>query len=312
MMANPPDGAPPMTDPAGETLRCQQLPCAAERPPALPAGASLVVVHGRQPGRRYELHGGQILLGRDGAADLVIEDPKVSRRQAWLREHDGGFRLHDCGSTNGTWLNHQRVDAHGVVLQREDRIVVGDTELKFLPHDTAELDYLRRLEALAHTDAITQVFNKGHIGELMDSEFARARRQGLPFSLLVIDLDHFKQINDNHGHDAGDHVLFEVAQLLKREVAAAGGILGRFGGEEFVVILADCASACAAVRAETLRAAVAARPLAYEGLSIPLTASIGVATADAGCDNVRDLFRRADAAVYRAKRAGRNCICYGD
>ena len=312
MMANPPDGAPPMTDPAGETLRCQQLPCAAERPPALPAGASLVVVHGRQPGRRYELHGGQVLLGRDGAADLVIEDPKVSRRQAWLREHDGGFRLHDCGSTNGTWLNHQRVDAHGVVLQREDRIVVGDTELKFLPHDTAELDYLRRLEALAHTDAITQVFNKGHIGELMDSEFARARRQGLPFSLLVIDLDHFKQINDNHGHDAGDHVLFEVAQLLKREVAAAGGILGRFGGEEFVVILADCASACAAARAETLRAAVAARPLAYEGLSIPLTASIGVATADAGCDNVRDLFRRADAAVYRAKRAGRNCICYGD
>ncbi len=312
MMANPPDGAPPMTDPAGETLRCQQLPCAAERPPALPAGASLVVVHGRQPGRRYELHGGQILLGRDGAADLVIEDPKVSRRQAWLREHDGGFRLHDCGSTNGTWLNHQRVDAHGVVLQREDRIVVGDTELKFLPHDTAELDYLRRLEALAHTDAITQVFNKGHIGELMDSEFARARRQGLPFSLLVIDLDHFKQINDNHGHDAGDHVLFEVAQLLKREVAAAGGILGRFGGEEFVVILADCASACAAARAETLRAAVAARPLAYEGLSIPLTASIGVATADAGCDNVRDLFRRADAAVCRAKRAGRNCICYGD
>ena len=312
MMTNPPDGAPPMTDPAGETLRCQQLPCAAERPPALPAGASLVVVHGRQPGRRYELHGGQILLGRDGAADLVIEDPKVSRRQAWLREHDGGFRLHDCGSTNGTWLNHQRVDAHGVVLQREDRIVVGDTELKFLPHDTAELDYLRRLEALAHTDAITQVFNKGHIGELMDSEFARARRQGLPLSLLVIDLDHFKQINDNHGHDAGDHVLFEVAQLLKREVAAAGGILGRFGGEEFVVILADCASACAAARAETLRAAVAARPLAYEGLSIPLTASIGVATADAGCDNVRDLFRRADAAVYRAKRAGRNCICYGD
>ncbi|WP_371325249.1 GGDEF domain-containing protein [Dechloromonas sp. ZY10] len=298
-----------MTDPAGETLRCQQLPCAAERPPALPAGASLVVVHGRQPGRRYELRSNEILLGRDGGADLVIEDPKVSRRQAWLRQHEGIFRLHDCDSTNGTWLNHQRVDDQGVVLQREDRIVVGDTELKFLPHDAAELDYLRRLEALAHTDAITQVFNKGHIGELMDSEFARARRQEQPFSLLVIDLDHFKQINDNHGHDAGDHVLLEAAQLLKREAGVSGGILGRFGGEEFVVILSPCDQVAALACAESLRTAVAARPLAYEGLSIPLTASIGVATADAECHNVRDLFRRADAAVYRAKREGRNCVC---
>lgn len=301
-----------MTDPAGETLRCAQLPCSAERVPALPAGASLVVVHGRQPGRRYELHGDDMLLGRDGGADLVIEDPKVSRRQAWLRRNDGVFRLHDCDSTNGTWLNHRRIDAAGVELQREDRIVVGDTELKFLPHDTAELDYLRRLEALAHTDAITQVFNKGHIGELMDSEFARARRQGQPFSLLVIDLDHFKLINDNHGHDAGDHVLLETAQLLKHEVAAAGGVLGRFGGEEFVVILTDCDSACAAARAETLRAAVAAWPLAYEGQAIALTASIGVATASSACLHVRELFRRADAAVYRAKRDGRNCVRSGD
>lgn len=312
MISAIPSGAPPMTDPAGETLRCAQLPCTAGRVPAPPAGASLVVVHGRQPGRRYELHGDDMLLGRDGGADLVIEDPKVSRRQAWLRQNDGVFRLHDCDSTNGTWLNHQRVDAAGVELQREDRIVVGDTELKFLPHDTAELDYLRRLEALAHTDAITQVFNKGHIGELMDNEFARARRQGQPFSLLVIDLDHFKLINDNHGHDAGDHVLLETAQLLKREVAVAGGVLGRFGGEEFVVILADCDSACAAARAETLRAAVAARPLAYEGQAIALTASIGVATASTACSHVRELFRRADAAVYRAKREGRNCVRSGD
>ncbi|MCK6413580.1 MAG: GGDEF domain-containing protein [Azonexus sp.] len=300
-----------MIDPAGETLRCEQLPCT--EPVSVPsAGASLVVVHGRQPGRRYELPVTASLLGRDGGADIVIEDPKVSRHQAWLRHNDNRYRLHDCDSTNGTWLNHRRVGAEGVELQREDRIVVGDTELKFLPHDAAELEYLRRLEALAHTDAITQVFNKGHIGELMDSEFNRARRQGQGFSLLVIDLDHFKLINDNHGHDAGDHVLLEVAQLLKGEVAAIGGILGRFGGEEFVVVLSDTDAARASAHAEKLRAAVAARPLAYEGNPIPLTASIGVATASRACEHVRELFRRADAGVYRAKREGRNCVRCGD
>ena len=297
-----------MSDPVGDTLRCAQLPCAGERPLAPVAGASLIVVHGRQPGRRYELHAPEMLLGRDGGADIVIEDPKVSRRQAWLRQTGTGFCLSDCESTNGTWLNHQRVGQTGILLRREDRIVVGDTELKFLPHDAAELDYLRRLEGLAHTDAITQVFNKGHIAELMESEFVRARRQGAAFSLLVIDLDHFKQVNDSYGHDAGDHVLLEAAQLLRQQAAVRGGVLGRFGGEEFVVVLNGAGARDALQVGETLRAAIAARPLRYEGHAIALTASIGVATADEACASVRDLFRRADAAVYVAKRDGRDCV----
>jgi two-component system cell cycle response regulator len=166
-----------------------------------------------------------------------------------------------------------------------------------------------RLEALAHTDPLTQVLNRRALTMRLGAELERARRYESLVTLLLLDLDHFKKINDTHGHLVGDAVLREVAALLSHEIRSVD-VVARYGGEEFVVVLPETGEEGAVAFAERIRERIAAQTFGGdEAAGLSLTASIGVATFPApGVDGVEELFARADAALYRAKAEGRNRV----
>ena len=156
------------------------------------------------------------------------------------------------------------------------------------------------LRNLAVTDTLTGVWNRRHGTELLTADLS-ARRPGQALSLLMLDIDHFKTINDTFGHQAGDHVLIEIASRLRRSLRG-NDMVARWGGEEFVVLLRDCALPDALRVAEDIRAAIAELPFGAMG---SLTVSVGVAEARAS-EDLTTWLERADQALYRAKRSGRN------
>ncbi|MCA9559320.1 MAG: diguanylate cyclase [Myxococcales bacterium] len=169
-----------------------------------------------------------------------------------------------------------------------------------------------RLREWAIRDGLTGLYNHRHFQEQLLTEFARARRYAQPLACLMIDLDHFKRINDTCGHPFGDEVLKQLARTLT-EVARQADIIARYGGEEFVVVLPSTDLEGARRFAERVRAEVAARPVQADGQSVDITLSVGVATnGTPGVDSERALIKRADAALYEAKRAGRNRVCVAD
>ena len=190
---------------------------------------------------------------------------------------------------------------------RDTRIELQAKELA-LQHKLAEIQNLQtQLRELARRDALTGLFNRHHLSDIMDRELARAARDGQPMSLLMIDIDHFKRINDSYGHQVGDDVLRETARLLL-ERTRDSDMLFRYGGEEFLLVLVSADAGMAKGVAEELRERFEVSPLASVGVPIMATLSIGVATfADHGVD-FYSLVQAADQALYRAKRAGRNRV----
>jgi two-component system cell cycle response regulator len=167
-----------------------------------------------------------------------------------------------------------------------------------------------RLEALAQTDPLTQLVNRRALTVRLVTEMERVRRYNAPLALLLLDLDHFKLVNDTYGHLAGDDVLFGVATLLQRAVRTVDTV-ARYGGEEFVIVLPETGKQGALAFAERVREKLASHRFSIAGRDeIHITGSIGVATYPAqGLESVEDLFRAADAALYRAKGSGRNLVC---
>jgi diguanylate cyclase (GGDEF)-like protein len=168
----------------------------------------------------------------------------------------------------------------------------------------------RELRAKAGTDALTGLANRGRFDGFLEDALNKARAQGRALSLLLIDLDHFKSINDTFGHAAGDEVLRRVAQVLQAH-ARASDLPARYGGEELAMVLPSTRRATAIELAQALRAAVAVMRVRVDGRTVPVTASFGVAGCDGNDplpDSASELASRADAALYRAKREGRNCV----
>ncbi|CAG0946323.1 Response regulator PleD [Gammaproteobacteria bacterium] len=169
----------------------------------------------------------------------------------------------------------------------------------------------RELERLAIRDELTGLANRRHILEILERAFQRrgGRRDAPPFCALVMDLDHFKRVNDTHGHAAGDAALRHVVRIVEAE-SRSGDHLGRLGGEEFLLVLHDANLATAREVAERIRRAVQATPMALEsGLQVSLTLSIGISCWRPADGKSTDMVERADRALYQAKAQGRNAIC---
>ena len=189
-----------------------------------------------------------------------------------------------------------------------------DTKQQLRANEQALQQQLTEIQSLqaelrdqARRDALTGLFNRRHLGDLMAHELARCARDGQPLSLLMIDIDHFKRINDTHGHQTGDDVLRATARLLA-ERTRASDLLFRYGGEEFLLVLLPADAGVAKEVAEELRQRYAASPLTAGASPVTATLSIGVATfADHGV-TFESLIEAADQALYRAKRAGRNRV----
>jgi two-component system cell cycle response regulator len=167
----------------------------------------------------------------------------------------------------------------------------------------------QRLQQQATTDALTGLANRARLDQFMAEQFARCQSLGKPLSLLIVDMDRFKRINDQHGHPAGDEVLRYMGRVLKT-VARDQDLAARYGGEELALVLVDSTRATAAMIAETICRAVNAKPVRCRSAVLPVTASIGVATLEPGgpLKSVAHLLKAADMAVYAAKHAGRNCV----
>jgi len=167
-----------------------------------------------------------------------------------------------------------------------------------------------KLEEASRLDGLTQLFNRAHWQSRLVEEFSRARRYKHPMSLLLFDLDHFKSINDTYGHLAGDAVLIKVADLV-RDSLRESDVAGRYGGEEFGIILPDTSGPGAMVVAERLRQSVESTLVSFEKLQIAMSISIGVAEFSATFSNAEDMIAKADEALYKAKQAGRNRVILG-
>ena len=272
--------------------------------------ACFIMIRGTPQGHRYFLTQPEMSMGRDHTADISITDPNVSRKHAKvLKDEKGGVHLTDLGSVNGTFVNDKRVaPGSTVTLAKEDMVRCGNSILKFLPAGELEILFYGNLGSAAHTDALTRIYNRGYLLEALEAEFKRAKALHTDFSLIFFDLDHFKKVNDTHGHDAGDYVLKEFSSLVRGAHVRPRDIFARYGGEEFVLVLGHTNGEAAAIIAEKVRHAIETHPFIYEGKRIPVTTSLGVAELRTDIESAQSLLKLADKALYGAKAGGRNRV----
>lgn len=258
-----------------------------------------------QVGRRHELTAGTVTIGRSPESTVFVESETVSRAHARIERRDRGFFLSDCGSVNGTYVRDEPVGEHE--LRSGDLIKVGPCILKYLAAGDIEAAYHEEVYRLTIADGLTGIANRRAFEDAIQAEVRRAVRYGRPLSLVMFDLDHFKEVNDTYGHMAGDHVLKTVASVVRGRVRE-GDTFARYGGEEFAVLVPETPRAVAAQLAEAIRSSIANAQFLFEDRLIPVTVSLGVADVAGDIRTPHQLVNAADARLYEAKRGGRNRV----
>ena len=267
--------------------------------------ALLLVLSGPRLGTRTILSDTPVDIGRGSNSALMLDSDSVSRRHARIEPMGAGHRLTDLGSTNGTYVNGTRVKDH--ILTDGDRLQIGKALLKYIAGGNIEGAYHEEVQRLMRFDALTGVHNKRHFDENLRIATTAGHTGAL--SLIVLDIDHFKKVNDTYGHMAGDAVLCATANVVKQSTSP-DYLFARVGGEEFAVLCPNTTLAVAKVCAEKIRTAVAANCPTFEEKTLPVTVSLGVAEFKPGSDESPEaLYGRADEKLYQAKGSGRNRVC---
>jgi len=269
--------------------------------------AALLVVGGDLNGTIFDLILPEVTCGRNADNTIPLEFNGISRHHFKLVNNDSSWSVQDTGSKNGTFLNNKKIEG-SVVVNKGDMIKLGSMALKFLPKGDPERLTYDKLSMEANTDGHTGCYNKTYFNNRNELEVKKSKVTGQPLSLILFDLDHFKNLNDNYGHDAGDFVLKELAEIIRNNGVRDDDVFARYGGEEFVILLPSTNLKQAFEIAERLRKLVDEHDFNYEGKILPVTASIGVADYRQGVTNGTDLFKRSDEAVYKAKECGRNQV----
>ena len=271
--------------------------------------AYLLFISGPQVGKVVHLEGGSLVLGRGQEASLVINDPAISRQHSILTRVGTKVFVQDNGSTNGTYVNGRKVDR--AELQDGDKIQLSSsTILKFSYQDNVESLFHKELYKMAVVDPLTGAYNKRYFDDRLKEEFSYCLRNHIPCSLVMMDVDFFKKINDTYGHPAGDYVLTRLVALT-RSIIRNEDILARFGGEEFTIILKGTPSEGAVTLTERLRKLIDESPFEFEGKRIHVTISMGVATLPHKSLKSHDaMLKMADDLLYHSKKSGRNRVSY--
>jgi len=267
----------------------------------------LVRVQGEDIGRVVQLESAEFVIGRQQCCDLPLVDGSVSRRHARIIWSEERHLLEDLGSANGTYVSSERVSQHW--LSDGDVVQFGSTiAYRYSVTDSQQLAMLQYLYDASVTDALTGAYNREYFDARLGSELAYARRHGVPLSLLMLDVDHFKLVNDTFGHQVGDEALVKLVESVRTSLRLED-VFCRYGGEEFAVILRTTDLAAAAVAAERIRFAVAQINLVSGGRHVPITISIGCASVSCCTEATEaELISVADRRLYAAKHLGRNRV----
>lgn len=269
--------------------------------------AVLLRMDGVQAGQIIGMEHWPFTVGRHPTNSLRIDEDSISRSHARIVRSGDEYTVEDLGSRNGTFLGGKRVTR--AKLEHDSWLQFGPrVSFRFSMTDVREERLLRKLYESSTRDALTGVYNRLHFEERLRAEVAYAIRHRTQASLLIIDLDHFKRVNDTYGHPAGDAVLKRACEACARALRTED-VFARFGGEEFAVVLRGIDLKGAARLGERLRQAVAAEVVEHEGQQIKVTLSAGAASiACCSAPSAEELISIADRRLYAAKQAGRNRV----
>jgi diguanylate cyclase (GGDEF)-like protein len=273
--------------------------------PAPPGGASVIVIYGPQLGKRLQLGTAAFEIGRSGRCDLPIDQESVSRHHARISFDGRDYWIQDLGSTNGTFVGDTSVQKQR--LADGEQIRIGRSILKFMTGENVEVQYHEEIYRLMTIDGLTQIHNRRYFNEALEREMNRSQRYQRNLSLIMLDIDFFKRVNDTFGHLAGDHLLRHIASIVKPRLRR-DDIFARTGGEEFAVLLPEIPLDGARITAEKIRRIVETSQLVYEQQTMRCTVSLGVAGLRADYATPEDFYKAADAFLYQAKQAGRNRV----
>ncbi|MCS6875062.1 MAG: GGDEF domain-containing protein [Pyrinomonadaceae bacterium] len=260
----------------------------------------------------------QIILGRSLEADIRINDPKASRLHASItleqntETGETTYIIKDLNSRNGTFLNGHRIEKE--ILQNGDKITIGKHILKFELLDEIDQEYQKQIRRLLSHDELTGLLSSRSFFSELRREIARSSAEKRPVCVLMIDIDHFKKVNDTYGHLTGSKTLEEIGVCIS-SVLRSGDVAARFGGEEFAAFLLDANLAQGIIAAERIRKTIEETNFSVirHGKKSDsfhrITVSIGVACFPTDSTDPIELVEMADSALYRAKREGRNRVC---
>jgi diguanylate cyclase (GGDEF)-like protein len=274
--------------------------------------AVLIVIQGQDIGRDYRLRKSEYIIGRDGDCDIVIPESTVSRKHAKIqvidlnehKEHE--YRLIDIKSTNKTYVNNTEAD--DVVLKSGDKIRVGDTILKFELLDDIDIKYHKEIRDKIRYDSLTRLLTKDSLCLALHHELQRCIQYNLPLSVVMMELDHIKNVNDTLGHEAASYALQEIASLVRSHLRKTD-VSGRFGGEVFLSYLSEQPKEKAKIAADYLRMVIENASIVFASFKISVTASVGIAQFPVDGITIEELIAKADTALYKAKNGGRNQVC---
>ncbi len=263
----------------------------------------LVVLHGPLLGKTFTIEQPVLTIGRSSQCDIQIEDDNVSRKHAEINFRDGLVWLTDLQSTNGSYVNSKRVSE--IPLNDGDLVLIGRVLFKFIHSSLVENRFFGQMYSLATTDFLTGIANRQQIINLLEQEFNRARRYDRPLSVLIYDIDRFKEINDTYGHLAGDQMLIESSRIVKDHLRLEDHY-GRLGGDEFLVICPETPVEHALALGKRIQVVLSKTDFLVKDKIVFFTISVGAAALSLKVASPDEFSLLADQALYRAKNAGRN------
>ncbi len=272
--------------------------------------ASFIILGGLDVGSVVEIEGMEATLGRDPKCEIPLRDDGISRHHAEVTRMGNTLVVRDLNSTNGTFIDGKRIDQ--ATINDGDKVLLGRrTILKFVLQDELEETFQRQLYESSTRDGLTGAYNRKYFIDKIVTDTSFAKRHGLPFTLLLLDIDFFKKVNDTYGHRTGDKVLIAVTDLVSNTIRTED-VLARYGGEEFAIIAQGTDLEGGRILAERIRERVADTPVTAAddpGTVVCVTVSIGVATAMPGVAPLPDaMVSASDKNLYEAKETGRNKV----
>jgi two-component system cell cycle response regulator len=268
----------------------------------------LVIYIGHDTGHRHKLHRGTMTIGRSSQADITIEDDRISRIHCIIEWMGNTIRIDDQGSTNGIYVDSQAVNH--AILSNGVPIQLGHSIMKIEYKTEAEIQAEENLLYKASFDSLTGIFNRHHFIKLAFMEIAYASRHKLPVGVIMIDIDDFKQVNDQYGHLVGDTVLSQFSNIVI-ENKRTEDLFARYGGEEFIIMpRGEVNKKLINNQCERIRKAIEAFDFCFDETRVRITASFGfylIRVESVDIEKVlQNLIRQADEGLYLAKNQGKN------